>query len=226
MPAPGAYRWDLCARLANQVQVADERAALRTVEQVWRMIAHGSASRGFGEMRLRMVQVMAIANRGAYAGGADPERLLENVIEVLDEFARAADESALPAVARAAVSRLVALVRIGVSPQERVARAAVDYVRRHCTENLTRRDVAASVGCSASHLSRALRRSTGRTFKQLLLGERIARASALLRDGARRVTDVAFEVGYGDPNYFSYAFKRETGVTPTQYRRSHAPRAR
>ena len=89
---------------------------------------------------------------------------------------------------------------------------------------MTRRDAARFAGCSVSHLSRAFRRSTGRTFKQILLSARMAKAKALLRGSSRRVVDVAFDVGYGDPNYFSFAFKRETGVTPTQYRRSVAPK--
>ena len=218
------YRWELCARLANQVQAGYGAAAQETLQQVWEMIAEGSASRGFGEMRLRMVQVMAIANRGAYGGGADPERLLENVIDVLDEFARAGDEAELLGICCTGVADLVALVRAGASPDGKIARRAVEFIRTHCTRNVTRRDAARFAGCSVSHLSRALRRSTGRTFKQLLLTARMEKAKALLQAGKRRIVDIAFDVGYGDPNYFSTAFKRETGVTPTQYRRSAAAR--
>jgi AraC-like DNA-binding protein len=176
-------------------------------------------------VRLRMVQVMAIANRGAYAGGADPDRLLGYVIKVLNQFARARNEARLLAAARKGVTELVALARAGARPEDAIARGAIEYIRQNCTRITTRRDAARTLGCSISHLSRTLRRSTGRTFKQTLLSSRMEKARALLRDRGRRIVDVAFEVGYGDPNYFSYAFKRETGVTPTRYRRSTEPAA-
>ena len=58
-----AYRWEMCARLANRVRAGDEPAAREALRQVWEMIVEGSAGRGLGEMRLRMVQVMAIVCR-------------------------------------------------------------------------------------------------------------------------------------------------------------------
>jgi two-component system, response regulator YesN len=217
-----AYRWEIGACLANQVQAGDERAAQKTLRQVWEMIVDGSAGKGFEEMRLRMVQVMAIANRGAYAGGADPDRLFGYVIEVLGKFARARNEARLMAVARKGVAELAAMVRAAARPNDAIARRAVEYIKQNCARIATRRDAARAMGCSVSHLSRALHRGTGRTFKQALLSARMERAKALLRDRGRRIVDVAFEAGYGDPNYFSYAFKREIGVTPSRYRRSAA----
>jgi two-component system response regulator YesN len=205
------------------VQAGEEGAAQETLRQVWEMIVEGSAGKGFEEVRLRMVQVMAIANRGAYGGGADPDRLLGYVIAVLNEFAQARDEARLLEICREGVGKLVALVRAGSGSGGKIGRRAVEYVREHCTRAATRKDVARSLGCSVSHLSRTLRRGTGRTFKQILLTARMEKAKDLLRDGRRRIVDVAFEVGYGDPNYFSYAFRRETGVTPTRYRRSVGP---
>lgn len=45
------------------------------------------------------------------------------------------------------------------------------------------------------------------------------KAKELLRGHDKTVTEVAFEVGYTDPNYFSSAFKRVVGVNPGRYRR-------
>ena len=48
---------------------------------------------------------------------------------------------------------------------------------------------------------------------------RIARAKELLASGGMRTSDVAYAVGYNDPHYFSYLFKKNTGMSPRDYRK-------
>jgi two-component system response regulator YesN len=45
------------------------------------------------------------------------------------------------------------------------------------------------------------------------------KARELLRDKQMRTSDVAFAVGYNDPHYFSYLFKKNAGVSPRDYRK-------
>ena len=47
---------------------------------------------------------------------------------------------------------------------------------------------------------------------------RIQKAKELLRDFQNKVYDVAYQTGFNDARYFSQVFKKETGLTPTQYR--------
>ena len=123
-----AYRWEMRARLANQVGAGDEPAARETLRQVWEMIVEGSAGKGLGEMRLPTVQVMAIANRGAHGGGADPDRLHGDVIEVLDAFAQADSEARLLSISMDGVAKLAALVRANGGPGGKMARRAVENI--------------------------------------------------------------------------------------------------
>jgi len=125
------------ARLTNQMGAGDEPAARQTLRQVWEMIVEGSAGKGLGEMRLRMVQVMAIANRGAHGGGADPDRLHGDAIEVLDAFAQADSEARLPSISMDGVAKLAALVRANGGPGGKIARRAVEYIGAHCTRSVT-----------------------------------------------------------------------------------------
>ncbi|MNG03087.1 HTH-type transcriptional activator Btr [compost metagenome] len=59
---------------------------------------------------------------------------------------------------------------------------------------------------------------TGRTFVEYVTHVRLERAKELLGHTAMKSFEIAYEVGYADPHYFSGAFKKHTGVTPTDYR--------
>ena len=61
----------------------------------------------------------------------------------------------------------------------------------------------------------------GERFLDLVKRVRSERACALLRDGRLPVTQIAYQLGYRDSANFSRAFRRELGITPSDYRRRH-----
>ncbi len=101
-----------------------------------------------------------------------------------------------------------------------IVRAALDYMRVHCTEHISLASVAANVYVSQWHLSKLINRHTGQNFLELLNEMRIDRAKALLADPSRRVHAIAGEVGYSDVAHFSKSFKKVTGKTPGEFRAS------
>ena len=101
-----------------------------------------------------------------------------------------------------------------------IVRAALDYMRQHCTERISLSDVADSVYVSQWHLSKLINRHTGQSFLDLLGSMRIERAKVLLADPAMRVHAVSEQVGYNDVAHFSKSFKKITGMTPVEYRTS------
>jgi AraC-like DNA-binding protein len=74
-------------------------------------------------------------------------------------------------------------------------------------------------GTSVRTLQRRLKEQ-GISYSQLLEDLRHDLAIFLLRDRSRRVTDIARELGYRDPAIFTRAFRRWTGLTPSQYRQT------
>ena len=67
-------------------------------------------------------------------------------------------------------------------------------------------------------LSQALNRVTGRSTKELVTDRVMLEAARLLRFTDRTIGEIAFQAGFGDPLYFSRAFKRHHGHAPTAYR--------
>ena len=75
-----------------------------------------------------------------------------------------------------------------------------------------------ALGVPPAALSRALAQVTGRATKELVLDRVLLEAARLLRFTDLSAQEVAQRVGYGDPLYFSRAFKRRYGESPTAYR--------
>lgn len=83
--------------------------------------------------------------------------------------------------------------------------------------------VAGRAGVSAAYLSRMVRGATGKTFKELLVEKRLARAMLLLATSSLPVRDIVAAVGYENSSYFHRAFRKQAGMSPKEYRRAHAP---
>lgn len=82
--------------------------------------------------------------------------------------------------------------------------------------------VSAILNINASYFSVQFKRAFGVNFVDYLTELRINAAKELLSDPLRPAAEVASMVGYESPNYFARAFKKKTGMTPTEYRRSIA----
>lgn len=99
----------------------------------------------------------------------------------------------------------------------------LDQVMQYIDENYAKEELslnmlAAHVNFSPNHLSMIFSQQTGQTFIKYLTNYRMNKAKELLRCTGKRSSVISAEVGYKDPHYFSYLFKKTQGMTPTQYR--------
>ena len=85
--------------------------------------------------------------------------------------------------------------------------------------NITLHDVASHVALSNNHFCTVFSQEMGVTFTEYLTATRIARAKELLSGTTLRTSEVAYQVGYNDPHYFSYLFKKNTGLSPRDFRK-------
>lgn len=98
---------------------------------------------------------------------------------------------------------------------------AETYIGTNYSYPVTVEDIAAYVGVSRSHLFRSFQNYMGKSPKEYLTEYRIKQACRLLKETDLSVSAIAYSVGFENNLYFSKAFKKQKGVSPSDYRRSH-----
>lgn len=126
------------------------------------------------------------------------------------------------AATRAYLAKLAPVVRGRLSPgiSRRIA-DAVNLVRDHPGSEASLAGVARRLLVSPGYLSRAFSREMSESFSHFRSRTRIERACELLRDHRYKVYEVAEMVGFGEVTHFTKVFAKITGMSPTEYRRSH-----
>jgi AraC-like DNA-binding protein len=112
----------------------------------------------------------------------------------------------------------------GAPPGAGLSRAVLARVNRHLERRFDTpvriEELAAIAGLTPSHFIVQYRRAAGMTPYQRLISIRMAHARDLLECTAAPLEEIAAQVGYESASHFATLFKRETGITPGQYRRS------
>lgn len=98
------------------------------------------------------------------------------------------------------------------------------YIQRNFRHQLTLAQVAHHVALSPNYLATLFKRQFSMTIIDFLTQVRLEEAKRLLVETDRKVADVAYEVGYHSPYYFSRAFKKSVGVPPKAFRQQAASR--
>ena len=96
---------------------------------------------------------------------------------------------------------------------------AVDYVSENYTNpDLTVESICSYLNVSYAYFSTVFKKEVGKSFTSYLTDLRLKRAVELLLEKDEKTYVIAHDVGYSDPNYFSYVFKKAFGVSPNKYR--------
>jgi len=108
---------------------------------------------------------------------------------------------------------------LGAGPSLAVKKA-LSYIESHFQESLKLAEVAEHVCLSPNYLTQQIKLQTGKSFLEHLCGWRLEEARRLLGGSMLPVGQIAYQVGYEDPRYFSEVFQRRYGQTPSQYRKA------
>ena len=112
------------------------------------------------------------------------------------------------------------LNRFSGSGMKSCAYQAYEYITQHYADSdLSLQEVCNRLGVSTSRFSNIFKQTFGATFIDVLTGIRMEKAKELLAVSELKNYEIAEKVGFGDPHYFSIAFKKSTGKTPTEYAR-------
>lgn len=102
---------------------------------------------------------------------------------------------------------------------KKVLKRALEYIEEnYAQETLSLNTLAGEVGVSANYFSAIFSQAMDVTFIEYVTQKRMEKAKKLLRQTEKHSGDIALEIGYKDPHYFSFVFKKTQGCTPREYR--------
>jgi AraC family transcriptional regulator len=95
----------------------------------------------------------------------------------------------------------------------------LEYVEDHLADDFSVTDLSRAAGSSPTEITSGLRAATGFSPWQFVLLRRIERAKSLLTSSQLAITEIALHCGFSSSQHFATAFKKQTGTTPSAYRR-------
>lgn len=121
------------------------------------------------------------------------------------------------------LDRIIAIVRSAHGQGEYTEKGIIDEVCRYVVEHpeceCSTESIAKKFHFSTHYLRHAFKKQTGVSISEFKTAQLIKKAKLLLRMSEHKITDIAATCGFDSPSYFTEVFLKETGVSPTQYRR-------
>ncbi len=168
-------------------------------------------------MRIQMMQMLQSVLKDnhldAYNIYADLrfDKLREDSLRSVDHMKRY-----LEYIVRTAVSYLDS-----VGEEQTVIGQVKEYIDHHYQEDISRNTIARKVFLNPDYLARIFKNETGMSLGAYIKKRRIDEAKKLLAQTNVHINEIAIRVGYENPSYFSYIFRKYTGLTPKEYRRQN-----
>ena len=186
----------------------------------------GEDSEQFGSKLVRyytLVSLLKIAVRSMALGGQEgtEKEIADQLSSRFDVFAASGQYDTFRQTAGELLQLIVdsRQLRPAADKYSHVMTLAENYVKKNfCDPNISLISVAQHVGMSAAHFSTVFSQQEGRTFISYLTALRMEKAKELLTTTNARLADIALEIGYNEPNYFSHVFRKTVGITPKEYR--------
>jgi two-component system response regulator YesN len=102
---------------------------------------------------------------------------------------------------------------------KKLVRKACDYIKDNYNDpDISLNTVSSHVSLSPTHFSTIFAQEMSVTFIDYLTAVRIEKVKELLVSTDEKIINIAFNVGYSEPNYLSYLFKKREGLSPKEYR--------
>ena len=145
-------------------------------------------------------------------------------IEKKDLFFEIADLTDFKSVRECSVKKISSIIHlVEVNKKKHNRRMFAEYIKDYIDQNYMKQDanagnIADRFGVSSSYIGAIFREQEKTTITKYITQLRINKASELLKETKLQIQSISKKVGYSDQNYFSRIFKKQTGLSPGEYR--------
>lgn len=210
------YPVKLEKRLFEEIENGETNHAAASARSFFDWMAESGS--GLMDIRLKIMEFVLWAERLAYENGGMTYRL-SNRSDYLPGVMGTEDPEKLKIWF---VDKIVEACRNIQSKRSEKSGSLIEEAMRYIRENYSRDisldEVSREVNISPYYFSKLFKDSTDQNFIEYLTNLRMEKARELLLTTESSMKEICVAVGYADPNYFSRIFKKNTGVTPTEYK--------
>lgn len=211
------YPVDTEEKIYDFLQQNEEEKMVEQVEKLF-MWYQQNRQNELNEVRMKGIEIAITASRESRSLIKDTKGVMESdylkeVMECQDVFG----------VQNWIETKLIAMLRSqnNLSKTETAIEKAILYIRDNYDKDISLNDVAEVVNISPYYFSKLFKEEKGTNFIDYITKIRIERAKELLKDPERSIKEVCVLSGYANPNYFSRIFKKQEGITPTEFREKY-----
>ena len=169
------------------------------------------------KLKVRVIELCALLSRAAMEHNPDFNLILDLNEKLIREIIQSDDFNEICYILSDNIDIFTEQFLV-TDQHHAVITKAIGYLSAHYSEAVTLSSLAKTVGVHPSYLSALFPQVTGLTFREYLNRIRIERALYLLTNTDYPIMDIAISCGFNDQSYFTKVFKKQTGLTPRQFR--------
>ncbi len=171
-------------------------------------------------LKIRLYELIGAFLDTAITAGGDEEKLNSIVKEWLSDVDRISSYETASRWLTEIVQNVVQFIsKIRKTRSSMIVEKAKDIINSRYASQIGYKDVAKELFISSSYFLSLFKQETNSTFVEYLTRIRIERSKELLQNTNKNITEISYEVGFGNPNYFSSTFKKVSGVSAKEFRR-------
>lgn len=207
------------AAFLSAIRMGDRDIALSQLDELSvRLFTYGTDRDRLA--RIRIYELLGAMIESAISGGGDVDELLELSERYYNESAIIRSHALLSEWLRSLTEEIIDVVtRSHSNRYDGIVRKAMRFIDEHFAENISVKDVADEVCVSESYFKSIFKKGSGYSYSEYLTRVRMEKAKELLHTTEKSVMEIALDIGFQTPNSFSSLFRREVGMSPTQYKK-------
>ncbi|MDQ0207241.1 response regulator transcription factor [Alkalicoccobacillus murimartini] len=201
-------------QLSEAIRYADEESACAAIQLLYESIGTDSYHK---QTAIRLgIELWALMTYSLYDIGIRIEDLFSEDYDIYKELTSLHSWDEFSELLKNNVINICKSQRWDENLKHRqLIEQMLDFIQDHMDQNITLQDLAEKLYISRNYLGKIFKQVVGESFKDYLLRVRMEKAKTMIQEGTYLIYEISENVGYGNPAYFSSAFKKYTGYTPT-----------
>jgi len=207
--------------LVGKIRLGDLDECRRIFKVMLADILADQEKNSLAVVRARVFELVVVVSRASVEAGVNSERPMGINAAFLQELGTCYSTEEINTAALKVLERYFKEIQTNSKTKNRLAIEGIKgFIRNNYNRNLTLEEIADSVYLSPYYVSRIFKESQSITVMDYVTRVKLDEAKKMLGNTRYKIDEIAVRLGYSDASYFSKVFKKNEGMTPTQFRQS------